>query len=54
MKYICDSCTKRNVCKYKENCMIIQRDHNYSFEDMIYIDTSCREYSYDIDGDCDY
>lgn len=42
---LCDSCAKNKVCKYSEQCRILERDMNTrKLEDIISLTVNCKEY----------
>ena len=42
---MCDNCTKAKVCKYKENCNILERDTSGSkIENIITLEIRCNQF----------
>lgn len=42
---LCDSCVKEKICKYAENCRILERDVGGSkIEDIITLEIKCKEH----------
>lgn len=42
---MCDDCLKEKICKYAENCRILERDVRGSkIEDIITLEIKCKEY----------